>query len=293
MTEPRLPRLKRAAQPPPMMLTERDREIVKVVRAFRLLTRSQIETLLFPPEHGQGHPTKTSRCRLRLKLLYQHGFLQRLAVSVRGSPAQGDLIYCLDHRGADLLAGARGDEPDGWLRAHRLSPFFLEHTLRINDLRIAVTLAAEKLGWKPGDWLDEAALKALKLNVPDPSKPGASLPLQPDGFFVLQVGERRASFFLEIDRATMPTKRFQAKVRAYKALLETGKAIEHFKTRNFRVLTITTGKRRLASLRRAAEQAGADHYFWFSTFEWARAEKVLTEPVWQAVGQDGLHRLIE
>ena len=83
MTKSRLPRFQRASKPPRMVLTARDREIVKAVCCFRVLTLSQIETLLFPPDKGQDHPTKTSRCRLRLKLLYHHGFLARVRTEGR------------------------------------------------------------------------------------------------------------------------------------------------------------------------------------------------------------------
>ena len=47
----------------------------------------------------------------------------------------------------------------------------------------------------------------------------------------------------------MPTRRFQAKVRAYLYLRQSGGAVEHFKTSNFRILTVTPGMRRLAALR--------------------------------------------
>src|SRR5437870_75067 len=78
----RLPRYRRASAPPRMVLTERDREILRQVYLFRMMTREQVERLLFPPEHGQDHFTKTSKARKRLKLLYHHGFLERIPVPV-------------------------------------------------------------------------------------------------------------------------------------------------------------------------------------------------------------------
>jgi len=133
-----------------MVLTRRDREIIKAVHSFRLLTRSQIEVLLFPPDKGQDHPTKTSRCRLRLKLLYHHGFLERPLVGVQPGPARGDFVYCLDRKGAELIASEGEIEVDWRPKDKRPSPFFLEHTLRINDFRIAVTLAARQGGGANG-----------------------------------------------------------------------------------------------------------------------------------------------
>jgi len=133
-----------------MVLTRRDREIIKAVHSFRLLTRSQIEVLLFPPDKGQDHPTKTSRCRLRLKLLYHHGFLERPLVGVQPGPARGDFVYCLGRKGAELIASEGEIEVDWRPKDKRPSPFFLEHTLRINDFRIAVTLAARQGGGANG-----------------------------------------------------------------------------------------------------------------------------------------------
>ena len=53
------------------------RQVVKAVYTHRALTTPQIEALLFPPENGQDHSTKTSRVRYRLKMLFQHGYLFR------------------------------------------------------------------------------------------------------------------------------------------------------------------------------------------------------------------------
>lgn len=293
MTKPRLPRFERARDPPPMVLTRRDWEIVKAVRSFRLLTRSQIETLLFPPDKGQDHPTKTSRCRLRLKLLYHHGFLERPLASVQPGPARGDFVYCLDRKGAELIAREEGIEVNWRPKDKKLSPFFLQHTLRVNDFRIAVTLAAKQRGWALLEWVDEKRLKAMEERVPDPSQPGKTLPFVPDGFFALEVGEKRACFFLEVDRGTMPTNRFQTKVRAYLSFRQSGAAMERFKTRNFRVLTVTPGKKRLTSLWKATEKAGGGHHFWFTTFSQVTPEGMLTLPIWQVIGLEGLHLLVE
>lgn len=293
MTKPRLPRFKRAKDPPPMVLTRRDREIVKAVHSFRLLTRSQVETLLFQPDKGQDHPTKTSRCRLRLKLLYHHGFLERPPAGVQPGPGHGDFVYCLDRKGAELIAREEGGEVDWRPKDKKLSPFFLQHTLRVNDFRIAVTLAARQRGWTLLEWVDEKRLKGMEERVPDPSQPGKTLPFVPDGFFAVEVGEKRVCFFLEVDRGTMPTNRFQTKVRAYLSFRQSGAAMERFKTRNFRVLTVTSGKKRLASLRKATEKGGGDRYFWFTTFSQITPEAVLTSSIWQVVSLEGLHVLLE
>src|SRR5512142_1956124 len=100
----RLPRFQRVSNPPRMVLMERDVQILHQVHQCRLMTRAQIERLLFPPDHGQDHPTKTSRVRRRLKLLYQNGYLERIAAPV--DPRMWALrpVYRLSAAGARLVA---------------------------------------------------------------------------------------------------------------------------------------------------------------------------------------------
>ena len=293
MTEGRLPRYRRAEEPPRMVLTERDREIIKTVHTYRMLSRRQIEMLLFRPDNGQGHPTKTSRCRLRLKLLYHHGFLERIPLRAQFGPGCSDFVYCLGQRGAELI-NKEGDGEINWRPKGKASTSFLmEHTLKINDFRIAVTMAARAAGYTVSAWVDETALKSMRIRVRNPENSSESLPFRPDGFFSLKMKEGTAYFFVEIDRGTMPARRFQDKVRAYRGCRQSGTSHRHFGTRNFRVLTVTWGKKRLNNLVKATEEAGGNNYFWFTTFEQIAAERILSEPIWRVTGREGCHSLGE
>ena len=155
MRSSRLPRFERVKDPPSMVLTERDRGIVLAVHEHRFLTRPQIEALLFQPEGGQDHPTKTSICRKRLKLLYQHGYLDRLRYPVAVIGEGKPIIYCLDCRGADLVAETSGvDRGRVRVRAKEVKPLFLGHYLAVNDFRLAVALAASRNGVTLLEWGD-------------------------------------------------------------------------------------------------------------------------------------------
>src|SRR5688500_17597587 len=68
----RLPRSQRAgaALLPGFRLTRRDIAVVDAVYRYRALTTPLVEQLLFSP-------STRSRCRLRLKYLYHHGYLRR------------------------------------------------------------------------------------------------------------------------------------------------------------------------------------------------------------------------
>ena len=114
----------------------------------------------------------------------------------------------------------------------------------------------------------------------------------PDGYFILELGERRAHFFLESDRATEANKRWGEKVQAYLEYTRSGQYAARYGARSLRVLTVTTGEKRLANLKRATEQAGGREMFWFSTVEQASEEQVLSAPIWQVGGQEGLQPLV-
>ena len=167
----------------------------------------------------------------------------------------------------------------------------MEHTLRINDFRIAVVMAAEAQGSTVSEWADETTLKSMQIQVRNPENTIVSLPFRPDGFFSLKMKDGAAYFFVEIDRGTMPARRFQDKVRAYRGCRQSGTSHRHFGTRNFRVLTVTWGKKRLNNLVKATEEARGDHRFWFTTFDAIQPERVLSARIWQATAQDGLRSL--
>jgi Replication-relaxation len=81
-----------------MRLTARDRRILEAVHAFDgMLSFSQIRRLFFSGE---------SQAEERLKLLYQHGYLNRPERDLR--QRLPEMIYWLDRRGAELIASLNG-----------------------------------------------------------------------------------------------------------------------------------------------------------------------------------------
>jgi Replication-relaxation len=290
----RLPRFGRVKQPPAMVLMERDREILRRVYAYRLMTRGQIERLLFLPENGQDHLTKTSKARKRLKLLYQHGYLERMPVPTASGSWAWRPVYRLARKGAELIASergttaselpywGRGDDKDH--RSTRVSSLFLEHTLAINDVRIAFTQAARAQGYRVEKWLDETHLKSEVMRdyvaVTNEQGKSSRVPVIPDAYFILHLGDRRAHFFLELDRATMTNGRWKTRVKAYQEYLRSGKYQQRYQTRSLRILTITTTEPRLANLKKTTERAGGKDLFWFTTAEQVTANTVLFSPIW-------------
>src|SRR5258708_25283628 len=93
----RRPRHRRVVEEarPPMVLTARDREIIKAVNDHRALLQEHIQALFFQSR---------STAQFRLQRLFQHEFLERHFLSViSGGPASSPAVYTLGKRGAQVL----------------------------------------------------------------------------------------------------------------------------------------------------------------------------------------------
>lgn len=274
MGQQRRRRDRRAETPKRMQLTERDIAIVEGVHRFRVLRQDQIQQLYFGPRNKSG-------AQRRLERLYDHGFLERrfLPVMVGRSPT----LYVLDRRGAELLRAERGYDKLVWYGSSKqLRTDFLEHTLAINDVLVAVTLACRQLGYELETWHTESQLKARidRVTVYTASGRRESVPVVPDSFFTVIAHGRRYPFFLELDRGTMTLARFKIKVQGYTAYYRSGAYQERYGLRSMRVLTVTLGEERLAHLKAATEGAGGREWFWFALLGELRPETVLSAPVW-------------
>jgi hypothetical protein len=276
-----LSRYKRAEDPPRMELTERDVQVILGVYQYRVLRREQIQQLFFPSKNTANE---------RLKRLYQNGLLERRWLPIEYGQGTSQAIYLLAERGADVVAQQLGIDRGkvNWRQAHNgVGSFFLEHALLVNQIRITFAVSAEKGGFAIDKWVTEEELKAAHDVVEITTAGGTRrrIAVIPDGYFILNLGDKRAHFFLEVDRATEANKRWAQKVQAYQVYTQSGKYTERFGTRSLRVLTVTTGEKRLANLKRATEEVGGGQMFWFSTFGEMEAGKILATPIWKVAGQ--------
>jgi hypothetical protein len=286
---------------PGFRLTERDREIIQTVYAFRVMTTPQIERLLFPPEPGRDHPTKTSRCQYRLKLLYHAGYLKRDEQPQKLSEGRKPLVYFLDQKGAELIADLEGKpvaKLDWNPTGNIVSWLFLDHLLATNDVRTAIVAAARVYRFKIEEWFDEQTLKSAQMKdyVTLKGEQGGErqAAVIPDGYFRLRAGEYVYHHFLEIDRRTVTgeaadvgRRDWARKAKAYLEYYRSGKYQQRYHTQGLRILTVTTGERRLAHLKAITEKVGGKARFWFTTFERITPQTVLTEPIWEQAGKEG------
>ena len=86
---------------PNIRLTTRDIAILEAVYTYRALTTQHIETLLFSP-------STRSRCSLRLKYLYHHGYVLRTGQPQELTAGRKPYVYWLAPKGAALLARNQG-----------------------------------------------------------------------------------------------------------------------------------------------------------------------------------------
>jgi hypothetical protein len=249
------------------------------------LTTQQLQTLFFPSSHT---------AYARLSALYHHAYLDRKFLGVHADKMNTPILYVLDKRGAALLQAERGLEVVWSQELRHLTFSFLEHTLAINTVRVAVTKACEQPGFSLLRWSGENELKADYDYVTIRTAMGRiqSVSVIPDSFILLDTPRGKAAFCLELDRGTMTTARFKTKVEAYMAYYSSGGYQRRYGTRSLRVLTVTPSQGRVASLRRVTEAAQGKQRFWFTTLDQISPVSVLTRPIWEVATKPEREALI-
>ena len=306
-TKPRLPQRRRAApkQLPPFRLTRRDGEILHSLYAYRALTTEQVSDLHFAPVALIPPPPPGSRCLHRLKLLFHHHFVARTEQPHVLAQGRKPFVVHLDQAGALWLAQQEACEVAqlDWKPGEAVSPLFLDHLLITNDVRIAIVRAARRHAYTIPQWLDARTLKQAQ-NKDTVVLTGATGRKQnaavvPDGYFVLHTGTHYYHQFLEVDRATTTgisgewgRRTWARKIVAFIEYYRSGKYHARYHTKSMRVLTITTGEKRLANLRAITEESGGKARFWFATLHDVLTQDVLLDPIWQVAGSDERKSLV-
>jgi hypothetical protein len=249
-----------------MILTPRDLAILRAVYRHRLLRSTHLVTL--------AGGSRQAMLR-RLQLLFHLGYLDRPPMQLDWyTQGSEPLVYALGNRGAEVLA-EKGEMRRGrfrWDTKNRnLSRVFLRHTLAVADVMVAFEVACrdrEGVTFIPPEEVLAGVPEATRrLRLPfrwqvEVRQDGKlhRLGVEPDRVFGLHFGSvsenrRRAYFFLEADRGTMPVVRkelgqtsFRRKLLAYRETWRQGLHRTRFGIPNFRVLTVTTSRERLAHL---------------------------------------------
>jgi hypothetical protein len=268
----RLPRFHRATLTTPLVFTDRDVAILRVVAQHHFLRSSQIAALV------GGSRQQVLR---RLQRLYHHGHLDRPRCQLdyyhRGGSRE--LVYALTGRGGQQLTVLDGVSP-GRLPPHAgdVKRLYLEHALLVSDVAVALELSPRgDVRLLPEHELELPARLghsrqpfAWGVNV----TPQLRIGLQPDKVFGLQASDAQppAVFFLEADRGTMPVTRaglsqssFFRKLLAYQATWTQGVHRSRFGFPRFRVLTVTSSPERVRHLVAACQRLDRGHRLFLFT----------------------------
>jgi hypothetical protein len=270
----------------PLAVTERDLDILRVVADYRLLTAPQIARLFF---------SSLAKCRKRLFRLWQHKLLDRRFQPVRQNEGAAPILYTLSRQGARYLAsksGFSGEAPPYTPFVGRGSLLFIEHTLRRNDFRVALTLACRQgsntrlLWWRQDNGIKDTVTFVDK----DAKQVFRRVSVLADGFFGIEHQGKRLFYFVEVDRATVSSQRMLLRFRGYYHMWLQKRQVKRFEIPSFRVLIATSSQARMRKLVETARQVSsapeAAKLFWFSTFEHYGKPNSILEPIWQSASQE-------
>lgn len=294
----RLPKLVPTKVKKKIRIQERDIAILKDIARYRFLTADQILRLHFPKGSD-------SYCNTRLMYLFHkpHRLLNREVLPVEYGKGSPKLVYSLTKKGSDFLKTHGFNTHMTDQKAHKqklLKSEYRKHEIAINEFRISVEMAVKKQGWEIEQWISEVDFKDPAILHPMRvyySERGINIPVAPDGFFSIYnpSSQRRALFFLEVDRGTMDHTRFRLKkIRGFHLFGEEWRGIETFRKykdypHTYRVLVVVDGGiKRTNELKRDAEIEFADEdnttqnaeRFYFTELNKVTPDTVLTEDIW-------------
>ncbi|MEW6156563.1 MAG: replication-relaxation family protein [Verrucomicrobiota bacterium] len=290
---PHLPRFKRSAAAGLISLTDRDHAIIRLIHRHRFLRSSQIIALI------GGSPQQPLR---RLQLLYHHGYLERPRAQLDYFHHGGSrhMVYGLGSKGAGILkqeSGGSVRKPPWGEKNRAVGRIFLDHTLMVSDVMVALELACRQSGQIRLLTEVDLSLRSSRWKVT--LQGGAKLGVIPDRIFALEFprenGKReRILFFLEADRGTMPVIRrnlsqtsMYRKFLAYAATWSQAIHLKRFGFHRFRVLTVTTNAARVQSLIEACGQLKRGHgLFLFADQSVLAQPDLLHALIWQT-GKSG------
>ena len=257
MLPTRRARFERCPSIPHIEVTERDINILAHLDRHRLLRSSDISELV------AGSQQQVLR---RLQLLFHHGYVDRPRSQIEYFHRGGSrpLVYALTPRGNVLLRECRPMRTRPRFPKRNLSPLFLQHAVQKSEIMVALELACRRnadIAFIPSNSLvthSRGKRSPFEWRVKVDSE--TELGVIPDDVFALDysgadAGKRRALFFVESDRSTMPIERrdlsktsFLRKLIAYEATWLKKIHQTQFACDRFRVLTITTSVERVKHL---------------------------------------------
>jgi len=256
-----------------MRLEQRDEVLLCDLFLQRALSRSQIEEL---------HFTSTARCNARLRLLFDHRFVERYFPPA--SPFGAQAVYTAGRAAVPVLSRRLEMDMTEVARLYRRgkTPTFIEHTLAIADVWLAFRRAAAKTPDIDIErWLPEMQCRhEWEIRATGGGK-WKKETFKPDGFIRLQAGNFEHCFFIEADLGHTSSGQFANKLATHIRYLESGLFEQTYGAHSFQTLVITTGTRRLQNLKALAQKQGS-RLFLFSCWEGVLSQSAILGPIWSA-----------
>ena len=217
----RLPTAKEIATRSPIVITERDRQVLVAVYQQGFLTTDLVELAFFPPRNG-SRSSASSKAYERLRELWLWGYLERVELPVaRVLGGRRPFLYALGQQAVPIVESRMGSWtlPVQPRRLDRLDHVFIDHDLKAAALWANVKVALIRRGGCRWLWLGERELRAKRMRVRSPGRLLAAVPTRR----VLRgplPERRRTGVLVEIDMGTLTLRRFARKVQAFEAALE-------------------------------------------------------------------------
>jgi Replication-relaxation len=262
----------RRYDPPPILITDDDIKMVRFVAEHRFRRSTDIAAYM-------AHRS-TKKIIERLGVLFHTAYLDRPRAQRDYFTAgkRTHYVYALGNRGAELLAeldGVAAPKVDWTDKNRDVGRPYIRHALLVGDVASAFARAAtihpDMHVIEPADILARAPASTQRADNPwkwRAKVPAAGGLLQeianvPDRVFGLDFTQarKRCYFFLEADRATMPIVRTNLQQtslhRKFLSYWHGYRAKHHeqlYGIGNFRVLVVTSGPKRSASMVEAVKQ---------------------------------------
>ncbi len=260
-------------------------EVLTAINNHRWLANKQLHDLLYrrlPSDLSAEHRAKSDAATARafnhrsLIRLKDRELIVRKAIHLNASgPWMPPYpINVLTQAGLDELRGHASSEGITDFQPRPLVakiPFrSLDHEFKVRDVAIQFERAADEQGWYFGYWIGDEDFEMWKGHF--------SGQMIPDGFFLLQDGPTRKPHFLEVD---MGTETVTSGTNGKRTIKDWATKFERYLNYLPRfsndgifqglsdpiVLIVCPSGARMASLRKAAMDAGCRGMFWFTTFE--------------------------
>jgi Replication-relaxation len=240
------------------MITERDIQVLAALARFYVLTRPQVQHLVFPND-CEGRIT-----RRRLQLLVDEHLINRTQMQVirhaAGAPAP---VYYPSRKGCEFLAEHFDDNRFLSVSTQTPHPHYLLHWIAISDTHIALHDAiARQEEVRLDGWINEWDTVNKDAQAPEKRyrlftliRETPRLVAAPDAAFLLSLRGHKKVFYLEQDRNTSGVYQVAAgKTPGYAAMAEQGLHRRHFPEAtidSFLVLLVAPTPRRRDALRKA------------------------------------------